>query len=55
MSKSNLLLSILILYFVNAFGQSTLKVVLQTSGPIKVNSYLVYDSISRESIIIDVG
>jgi glyoxylase-like metal-dependent hydrolase (beta-lactamase superfamily II) len=43
------------LYFLNASCQSSLKVVWQTSGPVKVNSYLVYDSISRESIIIDVG
>lgn len=55
MIKSNLLLSILLLYFVNALGQSTIKVALQTNGPFNVNSYLVYDSISSESIIIDVG
>lgn len=55
MIKSNLLVGILMLCAIDASCQTSLMVYRQTSGPFSVNSYLVYDTISRESVIIDVG
>ncbi len=46
---------ILMSMVLNIMGQSKIHIVSQSTGPFLVNSYLIYDSISNESAIIDAG
>ena len=40
---------------INSFAQSGLAIHKQAGGPVKVNTYLVYDQDSKEAIFIDAG